>query len=304
MVLTKLTDDIKKSVIDYVSKDTSREILIGFDYGDAVSKSDIKKILESDDIDDGVACYADELFECNLDYMTDYEANYVKNIMERFNLDTGLTEEVADVCREAGMKTQLDIDGLFKNTNVRLRLDLLSNYDCINSHHFENGYRYEESYFGDILKLLKVNPQAFKKYVKENNCFSMEGKYPRINGLDKLTVVNFKDLVSEIENSCSPANLFTFVVDSNLYDAIELLREVKNRKVVTIKAGTKCGLFSSMYGGGSTLDLTLEKDLTTPLQWGTYDRLLFVVDGTDGYSIEETYCPSSDCFSEGGFVLS
>ena len=59
-----------------------------------------------------------------------------------------------------------------------------------------------------------------------------------------------------------------------------------------------------MYGGGSTLDLTLEKDLTTPLQWGTYDRLLFVVDGTDGYSIEGTYCPSSDCFSEGGFVLS
>ena len=303
MVLTKLTDDIKKSIIDYVSKDTSREILIDFDYGDAVSKSDIKKIFESD-IDDGVSNYENKLFECNLDYMTDYESTYVENIMERFNLDTELAEEVADLCREAGMETQLDIDGLFKNTNVRLRLDLLSNYDCINSHYYENSYRYEESYFGDILKLLKVNPQAFKKYVKENDCFSMEGIYPRINGLDKLTAVNFKDLVSEIENSCSPANLFTFVVDTNLYDAIELLRESKNKKVVTIKAGTKCGLFSSMYGGGSTLDLTLEKDLTTPLQWETYDSLLFVVDGTDGYSIEETYCPSSDCFSKGGFVLS
>jgi hypothetical protein len=134
---------------------------------------------------------------------------------------------------------------------------------------------------------------------------ALKGTYTALKRfLDKLTAVNFKDLVSEIENSCSSANLFTFVIDTNLYDAIELIREAKNRKVVTIKAGTKCGLFSSMYGGGSTLDLTLEKDLTTPLQWGTYDRLLFVVDGTDGYSIEETYCPSSNCFSKGGFVLS
>ena len=42
---------------------------------------------------------------------------------------------------------------LIKNTDdIPVRVEMLSNYDCINSDWFESqgGYRYEESYFGDM----------------------------------------------------------------------------------------------------------------------------------------------------------
>ena len=42
---------------------------------------------------------------------------------------------------------------------------MLSDYDCINSNWFESqgGYSYEESYFGDMVDSLNLNPAQVKK---------------------------------------------------------------------------------------------------------------------------------------------
>ena len=42
---------------------------------------------------------------------------------------------------------------------------MLSNYDCINSCWLESqgGFRYKESYFGDMIDTLRLNPAKVKK---------------------------------------------------------------------------------------------------------------------------------------------
>ena len=53
-----------------------------------------------------------------------------------------------------------------KNTDeIRVRVEMLSNYECINSNWLESqeGYRYKESYFGDMIDALNLNPSKVKK---------------------------------------------------------------------------------------------------------------------------------------------
>lgn len=48
---------------------------------------------------------------------------------------------------------------------IPIRVEMLSDYDYINSHWFgsRDGYRYEESYFGDMVDSLDFNPVRVKK---------------------------------------------------------------------------------------------------------------------------------------------
>ena len=55
---------------------------------------------------------------------------------------------------------------LIKHTDdIPVRVEMLSDYDCINSNWWESqgGYRYEESYFGDMVDALRLNPARVKK---------------------------------------------------------------------------------------------------------------------------------------------
>ena len=59
---------------------------------------------------------------------------------------------------------------LLKNTDdIPVRVEMLSNYDCINSNWLESqeGYRYKESYFGDMIDALNLNPAKVKKMLVE-----------------------------------------------------------------------------------------------------------------------------------------
>ena len=53
--------------------------------------------------------------------------------------------------------------------DIPIRVEMLSNYDCINSNWFESqgGYRYEESYFGDMVDSLN-QPEPQSGESKEN----------------------------------------------------------------------------------------------------------------------------------------
>lgn len=60
---------------------------------------------------------------------------------------------------------------LLKNTDdIPVRVEMLSNYDCINSNWLESqeGYRYKESYFGDMIDALNLNPAKVKKMLVES----------------------------------------------------------------------------------------------------------------------------------------
>lgn len=147
---------------------------------------------------------------------------------------------------------------LVKNTDdIPVRVEMLSDYDCINSNWLESqdGYRYEESYFGDMVDALNLNPARVKKTLKEKG-YKTCGRFPDKKHRDGKEQVSYGQFYQELVNSCCGANLLTYIGKvslKELYDTGFSLKEV------IIPKGNCCGLFSSMYGGGAFLKWSSER---------------------------------------------
>lgn len=154
---------------------------------------------------------------------------------------------------------------LIKNTDdIPIRVEMLSDYDCINSNWFESqgGYRYDESYFGDMVDSLNLNPSKVKKQLTGHG-YKVYGRFPNRKSRDGKEQVSYEQFYEELVNSCCGANLLTYIGRvslKELYDANFSLKEV------IIPKGNCCGLFSSMYGGGSLLEMELKLDVRLKLE--------------------------------------
>ena len=158
---------------------------------------------------------------------------------------------------------------LLKNTDdIPVRIEMLSNYDCINSNWLESqeGYRYKESYFGDMIDALNLNPAKV---------YTVYGRFPDKKYRDGKEQVSYEQFYQELINSCCGANLLTYIGKvslQELYDAGFSLKEV------IIPKGNCCGIFSSMYGGGSLLEMELRKDVRLKLEVRDYHGFRFRID--------------------------
>ena len=113
--------------------------------------------------------------------------------------------------------------------------------------------------------------------------------------------------ISELENATCYMTALTFLVQMDLNTAIDILekqREALKNKVyneyhpnevkglplgyITLDSDVTCGLFDNWNGGGSNLDITLEKDVKLPLH--LIDRI-----ETDDY-IQKVYGLCSSCW--------
>lgn len=93
---------------------------------------------------------------------------------------------------------------LLKNTDdIPVRVEMLSNYDCINSNWLESqeGYRYKESYFGDMIDALNLNPAKVKKCWWRKATRYMADSPTKNTG----TARNRYPMNSSIRNSSTPA---------------------------------------------------------------------------------------------------
>lgn len=166
---------------------------------------------------------------------------------------------------------------LAKNTDdIPVRVEMLSDYDCINSNWLESqdGYRYEESYFGDMVDALNLNPARVKKTLKEKG-YKTCGRFPDKKHRDGKEQVSYRQFYQELVNSCCGANLLTYIGKvslKELYDTGFSLKEV------IIPKGNCCGLFSSMYGGGSLLEMELREDVRLRLEVKDYHGFRFRLD--------------------------
>ena len=166
---------------------------------------------------------------------------------------------------------------LLKNTDdIPVRVEMLSNYDCINSNWLESqeGYRYKESYFGDMIDALNLNPSKVKKMLVEKG-YTVYGRFPDKKYRDGKEQVSYEQFYQELINSCCGANLLTYIGKvslQELYDAGFSLKEV------IIPKGNCCGIFSSMYGGGSLLEMELRKDVRLKLEVRDYHGFRFRID--------------------------
>ena len=167
-------------------------------------------------------------------------------------------DEIRDEIRERDDSTT--VNDLIKNTrDIPVRVEMLSNYDCINSCWLEShgGFRYNESYFGDMIDTLRLNPAKVKKALMEKG-YTVYGRFPNRKYRDGKEQVSYEDFCQELENSCCGANLLTYIGLVNLRDLYDADFKIKE---VIIPKGNTCGLFSSMYGGGSLIEMELKSDV-------------------------------------------
>lgn len=180
---------------------------------------------------------------------------------------------------------------LISNTDdIPIRVEMLSNNDCINSNWFESqcGYRYDESYFGDMIDSLNLNPAKVKKLLIGHG-YKVYGRFPNRKSRDGKEQVSYEQFYEEMLNSCCSANLLVYIGKvslKDLYDANFSLKEV------IIPKGNCCGLFSSTFGGGSLLEMELKQDVPLKLKRKNGCDYRFRLDAERSkydYSIQHVY---------------
>lgn len=78
-----------------------------------------------------------------------------------------------------------------------------------------------------------------------------------------------KSLVREVENETSGMNALTFLCTMTLGEWMDVQAEMRNplrKGALRLPKSVTCGLFDAWYGGGSVLEIELERDVTLPLR--------------------------------------
>lgn len=157
------------------------------------------------------------------------------------------------------------IKDLIKHTDdIPIRMEMLSDYDCINSNWFESqgGYSYEKSYFGDMIDCLNLNPARVKRLLTGHG-YKTHGRFPDRRSRNGKEQVSYEQFYEELINSCCGANLLVYIGRVNLKELYNIEFSLSE---VIIPKGNSCGLFSSMYGGGSLLEMELKQDVHLKLE--------------------------------------
>ena len=81
-----------------------------------------------------------------------------------------------------------------------------------------------------------------------------------------------------------------FIASVSIDDYFKLLE--KNR-LFTIKKDVVCGLVDKYNGGGSVLELELEKDITI-----NTNNIEVLIEGVDRYTVDEIYGLVSSCYKD------
>ena len=153
---------------------------------------------------------------------------------------------------------------LIRHTDdIPIRVEMLSDNDCINSHWWESqdGYRYEDSYFGDMVDALNLNPAKVKRMLVEKG-YTVHGRFPDKRYRNGKEQVSYEHFYQELINSCCGANLLTYIGKVSLKDLYDIGFSFKE---AIIPKGNYCGIFSSVYGGGSLLGMELKQDVRLSL---------------------------------------
>ena len=98
--------------------------------------------------------------------------------------------------------------------------------------------------------------------------YTVYGRFPNRKYRDGKEQVAYEDFCQELENSCCGANLLTYIGLVNLRDLYDADFKIKE---VIIPKGNTCGLFSSMYGGGSLIEMELKSDVRIRLDKARMD---------------------------------
>ena len=183
------------------------------------------------------------------------------------------------------------LEELIRNTgDINIRIEMISDYDCINSFWLENqgGYRYQDSYLKHIADTLKINPKILKKKLTERG-IKTSGRFPDKKSREGKELASYDEIAEELENSTCGANLLTFLGKISLKELYDLNFRISK---ITIPKGNRCGLYSSWEGGGSLMEIQTEKDTELKLEYNGKIGFKIIADdrkAEEGYSLKDTY---------------
>ena len=303
MTLRELENKILKIIkeeLKYINDDGGIEIYT--DYTDReLSLSFIKDIIKHKN---PYEVFNDMLAEWSMDYEAEYGINELEKEIKEY-----LTEEEIDLFNDNSAELwdfiheyvyfYYDANDFNNDVKVNILIDCGNwNYDCTCDNVLNwygnsgNGSIPIES---SMLWLAKTQGKATALRKACKRVHRNDGYYnEREINEDKF----IESCIQEFENASSSMNTVTFLVEMNLFDLfhlIELKQKEETKSYFVLGKDTECGLFDPWNGGGSVLEIELDKDIKVPIK-----NAIFTVDGCKqyGYDVDEVYGLIGSCWKE------
>lgn len=289
-----ISDALLEKITDYIKSENP--VNIYFDHNDEINIEQIKEAFESKEGNCKLAILEDAIAEQN-DYWHNAQFDQLKQALNEFKkeiaTDLNITIQELLIGETASLLINDFLDIIEVSVNLKplmpvlnITVQLNSNYDCINSHWYENqnGYYYENTYFGHVVDLLQFNPKVLATKMKAKG-FNVQDKWP--NFPKRKPLVDMDAFLVERENASCGASVLMFLGRMDSYDILD-----NSKGTVTIPKGNKCGFYSYSQGGGSPFDLELLEDFVMPLNKPLiteYDNLSLNVDAFEQYTISDCY---------------
>ena len=270
------------------------------DYRDTLSKETLYDIMTSDNPRETFNELIDSWeFDSSLYYEDEIEKEIKKNLTEdEIDFFNSYSDDIWYWIREY-YYFYFDRNHYNETVKVNIMLDTGNlNYDCTRDN-ILNYCNYYSDYGKDlkdssILWLARQQKKAglLRKAIKE----ACNGEY---KGDDKF----IKSCIEELENLPSHMATLTFLVNMNLFDYFDLreamesekklndsyiLEDRKGKGTITISKDTTCGLFDVWSGGGSVLEIELDKDVILPIKC-IWRAEIETGKSEYGYSVDSVY---------------
>ncbi len=288
-----MKEELEKQILNEIEKMGKREIYI--DYRDF---EDLEYIIGKNDTRES---FIDSLYEC---YSESFDAEYdcaVDTLMEKFDIPEEERENVRDLVFE-NLCVELDYES-FLNQKIKVNI-ITSFYNDWNSCFTTNGWlRWLMHSQG-----FKVNSYPVIKALAEHRYLMPIGNGSPyyydpadktgelVRGISKDDNKFIRSLYQEIVNMCiDESRTLVFLAKITIGDYYKLIE--KKYKSITLNKSVMCGLFDYYNGGGSVLELDLEKDVKIS-EKNIYMIQVERVKPCRGYSVDEVYGLTGSCWKE------
>lgn len=275
---------------------------------DELSEDQASKIIEG-----GTGEVEEEIWEaCEGQYLRNNPADLLEDYIDKyeqfFKLDSHDLYKMYDNDELSDDELRVEIYGryglwellcldvglseLAAHTDFPAVLSMMSNYDCVGSYHGEGGaYSYEESYFGDMLDFLNMNPALMKEELGKAGMDAL-GEFPDKPERNRSEAADYRELLIELLNTTSGGNTLTFMSRYPLEEYVKQGGMVPGK--IIIPSGTPYTLFSSFYGGGGACKATTKKSITVDMQ----GRILHMRPDTSRYGPKAVYGCGNEMYGD------
>lgn len=294
--------------------DDDGKIEIYTDYRDReLGKDALEKIFEADDpeqmfydvLNDGIDVYEWGLWD---ELINDLKAELDDDEIE-FWEDDDNTEEVNEIVRDL-FYWDYDYNDFNQNVKVNIMVDCgNANSDFSDDNFGYYGHRGDVPETSSMLWLARQQgkEEQFKAAVK--SWYNGTTEYVDRDTYDDPFI---ESMIQEAENLPSELGTLTFLVSMPLFDLFKCLNikakeydkkfhyepqlNENAKSYIVLDKKTECGLFNSWDGGGSCLEIELDKDVELPLKY-----CKFAVDGCrmqGRWDVNEVYGLINSCWKE------